>query len=141
MPEIPNVEFTYYVGQQEKVQKLLGAEGMSSREAIGLWHVGNCAWKVYRHRNQYDSLVADYTRAATDATLPMGNPSFITGKVKASDTGRDGFVLTTEWMTGSNFQKTDASFKAALTAQGVSHSTTDQDYIKLVNQTVVLCRC
>lgn len=142
MSKIPDVEFTYHIpGQQIRVQQLLGANAVSSREAMGLWHVGNSAWKVYRQKNQYASLMDDYARAANDATLPMGSPKFITGKVKASDTGRttDGFVIATDWMEGSNFLKTDASFRAALTAQSVPHSTTDQSYIKLVFQ-VVFCR-
>lgn len=96
------------------------AARIASREALGIWKVQEQAWKVYSKRTVYDDLSADYHRAAVDAGLPMGNPQFREGTVKrGSGAATDGFVLITEWMTGINFQKTQASFKAALTKEKV----------------------
>ncbi|KAG6882022.1 hypothetical protein C0992_012937, partial [Termitomyces sp. T32_za158] len=59
----------------------------------------------------------------------MGNPGFLEGKVQqGNERESDGFVLYTNWMTGTNFQKTKASFNSALEKQGISHSKSNETY-------------
>ena len=61
----------------------------------------------------------------------MGNPSFVQGKVKiGSGTATDGFVLITDFMEGSNFQKGAGSFNAALKRENVSKDKNNADYKK-----------
>ena len=113
---------------------LLWANRLPSREALGLWQVGDQAWKVYRTRNVLADLSADYARAAVDAGLPMGRPQFREGKVKqGTAAASDGFVLITEWMTGTNFQKTVASFRSALTRENVPKDRNNTDYRRFVS--------
>ncbi|KAG5351919.1 hypothetical protein C0989_004466, partial [Termitomyces sp. Mn162] len=93
--------------------------------------VENKAWKVYNTRNELKNLMEDYHRAEASAGLPMGNPGFLEGKVQqGNERESDGFVLFTDWMTGTVFQKTKASFKSALDRQRISHSKNDQTYIR-----------
>jgi len=112
-----------------KSTTLKGSDKINSREAIGIWKVGNKAWKVYGRRKTLDDLREDYSRAAIYAGLPMGNPSFVEGQVKVgANAPTNGFVLVTEWMVGTNFQKTVASFKAALSKESVPKDKSDTDY-------------
>ncbi len=121
-----DVFFTYTSGGRPATQTLLWANRIASREGLGLWHVGNQAWKVYSTRAQYAALSADYRRASVDAGLPMGNPSFQQGSVRRG-TGRptEGFVLITEWMVGTTFLHNAGSFQTALTREAFPKSGTD----------------
>ncbi|KAG6874995.1 hypothetical protein C0992_005616, partial [Termitomyces sp. T32_za158] len=51
-----DVRFTH----NGKVTILLASKRIDSREALGLWMVGNQAWKVYKTRNQLPKLMGDY---------------------------------------------------------------------------------
>ncbi|KAI0697583.1 hypothetical protein BC835DRAFT_1413619 [Cytidiella melzeri] len=121
--------FTYKVKDKEIKKTLKASERKSSREAIGIWKVDSKAWKVYGTTNKYQALSDDYRRAAVAAGLPMGDPSFQQGKVKDGKKAEtQGFVLITQWMEGTNFQKTSSSFKAALTKEKLSKDKTTNDY-------------
>lgn len=127
-----DVVFTYVTPTgQTTSQTLRWDQRINSREALGLWRVNNdFAWKVYRQRNQLQALQADYARAQTYASLPMGSPTFVQGTVRYDGRTTNGFVLITAWMVGSNFQKTAASFRSALSAQNMPRNPTNQDYLK-----------
>ncbi|KAG6871325.1 hypothetical protein C0992_011246, partial [Termitomyces sp. T32_za158] len=51
-----DVRFTH----NGKVTILPASERINSREALGLWKVGNQAWKVYKTRKQLQKLMEDY---------------------------------------------------------------------------------
>lgn len=124
-----DVTFTYTKSGQQVSQVLRWADRINSREGLGLWHVGSWAWKVYSTRTQYNALSADYRRAAIDAGLPMGDPSFQAGRVqRGTAAATDGFVLITQWMEGVQFLHTAAAFKTALTRDNFPHGRTTTDY-------------
>lgn len=70
-------------------QTLLWDDRKGSNEGIGVWHVGNDAWKLYS-RNGKDKekkcqkLVEDYRRA-DGQSLPMGKPRFQNGRITRAD--------------------------------------------------------
>ncbi|EPS93371.1 hypothetical protein FOMPIDRAFT_60893 [Fomitopsis schrenkii] len=118
----------------EQTQKLLGKDKHSSREAVGLWQVGSSGWKVYAKTTQLSKIDKDYTRAQVDAHLPVGKPApaFRQGLVKqGTKPATEGFVLIAQWMDGTNFQKTAASFKSALTREEVPKVKTSDVYRKI----------
>ncbi|KAI0697585.1 hypothetical protein BC835DRAFT_1413621 [Cytidiella melzeri] len=124
-----DVVFTYTSGGKEIKTTLKGSERYNSREAIGIWKVNSKAWKVYGTTKQYQALSDDYRRADVAAGLPMGNPSFQLGTVKVGNkTETQGFILITQWMEGTNFQKSASSFEAALAKEKLSKDTTTNDY-------------
>ncbi|KZT64544.1 hypothetical protein DAEQUDRAFT_717868 [Daedalea quercina L-15889] len=121
-------------GGKEQTKTLKGSDRISSREAVGLWKVNNRSWKVYATTSQLGALTADYDRAQIDAGLPVGTPApaFQQGSVKqGSKRATEGFVMIAQWMEGANFQKTTASFKAALTKEKISHDKTSTDYKRI----------
>ncbi|KAH7883470.1 hypothetical protein F5I97DRAFT_1939215 [Phlebopus sp. FC_14] len=122
------MSFTYTKGNQKITKILLWKDRKSSREALGIWKVDGQAWKVYQTTKEYDKLFADYQRAGIHAGLPMGRYSFTKGKVKKSNKTTDGFVLATEWMEGTNFQKSASSFEAALKREKISQDKNSTDY-------------
>lgn len=129
-----DVVFTYKSGGKEKKQVLKWADRKSSREAVGIWHVGSKAWKVFATTKEYQTFSDDYRRAAVAAGLPMGDPAFQQGTVKqGSKAQSEGFVLITQWMDGTNFQKTASSFKSALTKEKVSKDKGNTDYKRRVD--------
>ncbi|KAI0724977.1 hypothetical protein C8Q72DRAFT_786381 [Fomitopsis betulina] len=118
----------------QQTETLSATKKISSREAVGLWIVGNSIWKVYATTSQLAKIDADYTRAQVDAGLPVGSPapSFQQGLVKQGTRPvTQGFVLIAQLMDGTNFQKTNASFKSALTKENVSHDKTSTDYQRI----------
>lgn len=126
-----DVVFTWTSGGKQQTETLSATKKISSREAVGLWIVGNSIWKVYATTSQLAKIDADYTRAQVDAGLPVGSPapSFQQGLVKQGTRPvTQGFVLIAQLMDGTNFQKTNASFKSALTKENVSHDKTSTDY-------------
>lgn len=126
-----DVVFTYISGGKKQTRVLHAHDKMSSREAIGLWKVDNCAWKVYATTSQLDALTDDYTHAQVDGGLPVGTPapSFQVGTVKQGEkTETHGFVLIAQWMSGTNFQKTAAKFRSALAKEDVPKKKDSQDY-------------
>ncbi|EPS94957.1 hypothetical protein FOMPIDRAFT_1062930 [Fomitopsis schrenkii] len=129
-----DVVFTWTSGGKQQTQKLLGKDKHASREAVGLWQVGSRGWKVYATTSQLSKIDADYTRAQVDAGLPVGTPApaFQQGSVKqGTKPATDGFVLIAQWMDGTNFQKTAASFKSALTKERVSKDKNSTDYKRI----------
>ncbi|EPS93368.1 hypothetical protein FOMPIDRAFT_92428 [Fomitopsis schrenkii] len=128
------VVFTWTSGGKPKTQTLLGKDKHSSREAVGLWKVGSRGWKVYATTSQLSKIDADYTRAEVDAGLPVGSPTpaFQQGSVKqGTKPTTEGFVLIAQWMDGTNFQKTTASFKSALTKEKVSKDQDSTDHKRI----------
>jgi hypothetical protein len=124
-----DVTFSYRSGSKTINLTLKWADRLTSREALGIWKVNNRAWKVYAQKSQFNNLKEDYARAAVDAGLPMGSPSFQEGTVKqGSSPPTQGFALITEWMTGTNFQKTTASFESALKWEAIPKNKTATDY-------------
>jgi hypothetical protein len=125
-----DVTFSYRSGNKTINLTLKWAERKPSREALGIWQVNtNRAWKVYAQKSQLNNLKEDYARAAVDAGLPMGKPSFQEGTVKqGTSPATQGFALITEWMTGTNFQKTTARFDSALSQQAIPKNKTATDY-------------
>lgn len=128
-----DVTFTY-TSRGKPITKILPeAEKIPSREALGLWKVDNKAWKVYATTKEYTKLSQDYSRADVMAGLPMGQPSFQQGAVKqGTKAPSEGFILATEWMDGTNFQKTSKSFEIALTRQNISHDKASTDWKRCV---------
>ncbi|OCH83723.1 hypothetical protein OBBRIDRAFT_872009 [Obba rivulosa] len=127
-----DVTFTYKSGGKHVTKTLKAADKISSREALGLWKVDGKAWKVYATTKQLQALSDDYTRASQAAALPMGDPKFQQGSVKqGTKPASEGFVLITQWMDGTNFQKTIQSFKTALTRQNISHNKTSEEYKRI----------
>ena len=123
-----DVTFTYKSGGKDVTQTLKAADKISSREALGLWHVGTKAWKVYSKTKEYDSLSDDYRRAQVDGGLPMGSPAFQKGTVTRGNDTSDGFVIISQWQDGKKFVKKASAFKAALEAQSVSHDKASTDW-------------
>jgi hypothetical protein len=124
-----DVTFTYQSAGKPVILTLKWSEVTPSRESLGLWHVENEAWKVYQQTTQLEALKADYQRAAIDAGLPMGDPRFQVGTVQqGSRPVTQGFALITNWMDGSNFQKTIASFRSALNQSNFPTGKTTNDY-------------
>ena len=129
MADNNDVTFTYKSGGKDIKKTLKWADRFSSREALGIWKVESKAWKVYSTTKEYQSLSDDYRRAAVAAGLPMGDPAFQQGKVQQGTKPQsEGFVLVTQWMDGTNFQKNASSFKAALTKENVSKDSKSTDY-------------
>ncbi|KAI6110176.1 hypothetical protein EDD16DRAFT_1483638 [Pisolithus croceorrhizus] len=110
----------------------------SSREGIGVWHVGNYAWKVYSakndsQRNTLEKLREDYRRADVHG-LPMGRPRFQDGTIKQGNGNPyNGMALIVDWFEGTNFNfhRPPKPFKSALEAQKISHSKSSTDYKKI----------
>lgn len=126
-----NVVFTYTSNGQQQTRTLLAADRIPSREALGLWQVGNRGWKVYATTAQLAAISADYTRAQVDAGLPVGTPppAFQQGTVRqGTRPPTQGFVLIAQWMDGTNFQKTAASFRSALTRENVPRDRNSTDH-------------
>lgn len=126
-----NVDFTYTSNGRQQTRTLLAAHKIRSHEAMGLWQVGNRGWKVYATTEQLTAISADYTRAQVDAGLPVGTPppSFQQGTVRqGNQPATHGFVLIAQWMDGTNFQKTTASFRSALTREKVPRDRNSQDH-------------
>ena len=108
---------------------------VKSNEALGIWHDGNFAWKIYTTTVQLGKLSDDYNRAGV-AGLPMGSPKFIQGSVKqGTDKSTEGFALVTRWLSGTefNFHKPPKPFKTALRTQNISHRKSSQDYKRQVS--------
>ncbi|KIL67263.1 hypothetical protein M378DRAFT_197126 [Amanita muscaria Koide BX008] len=106
---------------------------VSSNEALGVWHDGNKAWKLYATTAQLAKLSADYQRADVHG-LPMGSPAFQQGTVKqGTNQQTQGFALVTNWLTGNefNFHTPPKPFRTALRTQNISHSKSSQDYKRI----------
>ena len=128
-----DIIFTYKSGGQTIQKTLRNADKIPSREALGLWKVDGKAWKVYGTTKEYNKLSQDYRRADVAAGLPMGNPSFQQGTVKqGTKPASEGFALITQWMEGTNFQKTVKSFETALTREKISHDRNSNDWKRCV---------
>ncbi|KAI5984674.1 hypothetical protein EDD15DRAFT_2583315 [Pisolithus albus] len=136
-----DIKFTYDSGGGPVTQTLLWDDRKGSNEGIGVWHVGNDAWKLYS-RNGKDKekkcqkLVEDYRRA-DGQSLPMGKPRFQNGRITRADgTWYNGMVLIVTWFEGTNFhlrRRRDQSqlFDSALERQEISHSRSDEDYVRI----------
>ncbi|KAI6014175.1 hypothetical protein EDC04DRAFT_2578949 [Pisolithus marmoratus] len=128
----------YYTGGQSITQILKGRNKQSSREGIGVWHVGNYAWKLYAaknnsQRNTLQKLREDYRRADVRG-LPMGQPRFQDGTIKEGNGNPyGGMALIVNWFEGTNFNfhRPPKPFKSALEAQKISHSKSSADYKKI----------
>ncbi|KLO12975.1 hypothetical protein SCHPADRAFT_890369 [Schizopora paradoxa] len=132
-----DVTFTPATGGAATVLK--ASEASSSREAVGVWRVKGKVWKVFSYAEKDNGktqimkdLEDDYYRASNEG-LPMGSPTFQRGKVQIGKAiATDGFVLITDDMVGTNFQKTNSSFIAALTKEKVPKNKDDADYKKIL---------
>ncbi|KAM6495395.1 hypothetical protein JOM56_008101 [Amanita muscaria] len=123
------VVFTYRGGKKTFNRQ----PDISSNEALGVWHDGNKAWKIYATTSQLDKVSADYHRANVHG-LPMGSPAFQQGTLKqGTDRQTQGFALVTNWLTGNefNFHRPPKPFRTALTTQRISRSRSSQDYRRI----------
>ncbi|KAI6110178.1 hypothetical protein EV401DRAFT_1869782 [Pisolithus croceorrhizus] len=133
-----DIKFTYRSGGRSVTQTLLWKERQNSREGIGVWHVGNYAWKVYAakndsQRNTLEKLRADYRRADVRG-LPMGRPRFQDGTIKQGNGNPyGGMALIVDWFEGTNFNfhRPPKPFKSALELQRVSCSKSSIDHKKI----------
>ncbi|KAI5983902.1 hypothetical protein EDD15DRAFT_1829550 [Pisolithus albus] len=131
-----DIEFTYESGGKQVKQTLLWKDRQSSREGIGIWHVGNYAWKLYSakdddQRKTLEKLREDYRRADAHG-LPMGKPRFQDGTIKQGN-GHPygGMALIVDWFEGTNFHRPLKPFNSALKTQNISHSKSSTDYKKI----------
>ena len=129
-----DITFKYTQGGKQVTHILKRADRINSREGLGIWHVGNYAWKVYATTAQYKKLSEDYHRAAVHG-LPIGDPRFQQGTVQQG-TGRatQGFVLVVRWITGAffDFHTPPRSLRSALQGQNISHSRASNDYKRFI---------
>lgn len=129
-----DVTFKYTSGGKQETQILRWADRIASREGLGLWHVGNYAWKIYASTAQYQRLLEDYNRAGVHG-LPMGQPRFQQGTVqRGTNPPTQGFALIVNWMTGTffDFHTPPRPLRSALQAQDISHSKSSTDYKRYV---------
>ncbi|KAI5984671.1 hypothetical protein EDD15DRAFT_2583310 [Pisolithus albus] len=125
-------------GGKSVTQTLLWKDRQNSREGIGVWHVGNYAWKLYSAKNDsqrktLEKLREDYRRANARG-LPMGKPRFQDGTIKqGNENPYGGMALIVDWFEGTNFNfhKPPKPFKSALEAQKISHSKSSTDYKRI----------
>jgi len=130
-------------GGKEVTQILRWADRIASREGLGLWHVGNYAWKIYTTTAQFERLRDDYNRAGVHG-LPMGQPRFQQGSVqRGTNQPTQGFALIVNWMTGAffDFHTPPRPLRSALQAQNISHSRSSTDYKRSVFTSMVLYFC
>ncbi|KAI6013065.1 hypothetical protein BKA83DRAFT_4063662 [Pisolithus microcarpus] len=108
----------------------------SSQEAIGIWHVGNYAWKLYLAKDDdqcktLEKLREDYCQADAHG-LPMAKPHFQDGMIKQGNGHLySGMVLIMDWFEGTNFHRHLKPFKSALKTHNISHSKSSTDYKKI----------
>ncbi|KAI6014174.1 hypothetical protein EDC04DRAFT_673829 [Pisolithus marmoratus] len=119
-------------------QTIKWADRIASNEGLGVWHVGNYAWKLYatkteQQEERVQKLIADYQRADIHG-VPMGSPRFQNGSIRQG-TGLpyDGVALIVQWFEGTyfNFQTPPRPFGTALERQGISHSRSSTDYMRI----------
>ncbi|KLO13173.1 hypothetical protein SCHPADRAFT_940638 [Schizopora paradoxa] len=118
---------------------LTASKAIKSREAVGVWIFGGKVWKVFSHveksngRTQILGDLQNNYELASRWGLPIGKCTFMPGKVQVGkNIATNGFVLVTEEMAGTNFQKSKSSFIAALKKEGVPKNKYDADYQKIL---------